>query len=366
MSRDEVTEAVEPVFARHETFQPRYGWLKKAVDITAEDSRVFYADDATVRFGVGKNMVRSIRYWGQAFKIVMEHQDLENSRRTVALPTRWGRSLLGDGGWDPFLEHLGSLWLLHWLLLRPPCTAPAWYAAFNEMRGIQFEDAELVAHLVDMVDRNGWDEVSSSSLKRDVDCFVRMYATRKKARDTIEDVLDSPFRELELLHPVPGEKKKIFQFNHGPKSSLPSDIVLFSCLDYVSARDVSARTVSISELAHVAGGPGRAFKLPESALYQALENAAAQFSEIGVAQPGGIKQLSFDEHPREMSERVLEAHFAKAMRVERQLDPYVAPEIELYTQLSLKELKQQLAGEESPEERLYLSQAREVVETRSA
>ncbi|MCT7964099.1 DUF4007 family protein [Laspinema sp. D1] len=54
-------QSVNPVFARHETFHPRFGWLKKGFDKAKEDPGVFLAEDAPVRLGVGKNMVRSIR-----------------------------------------------------------------------------------------------------------------------------------------------------------------------------------------------------------------------------------------------------------------------------------------------------------------
>ena len=61
--------ACKPVFARHETFHPRYGWVKKAYDAGAKDPHVFNEDMAVVRLGVGKNMVKSIRHWGHAFRV---------------------------------------------------------------------------------------------------------------------------------------------------------------------------------------------------------------------------------------------------------------------------------------------------------
>lgn len=100
------------VFARHETFHPRFGWLKKGFDRASIDSETFLREDAPVRLGVGKNMVRSIRYWCQAFKLLEADQ-----------PTEFGIQLLGDAGWDSFLEDPASLWLLHWKLLEPPCYA---------------------------------------------------------------------------------------------------------------------------------------------------------------------------------------------------------------------------------------------------
>ncbi|QTA89668.1 DUF4007 family protein [Desulfonema magnum] len=56
-------------FARHETFCPRYGWLKKGFDGVRE-SDIFDSPDAIEKLGVGKNMVRAIRFWCVAFKII--------------------------------------------------------------------------------------------------------------------------------------------------------------------------------------------------------------------------------------------------------------------------------------------------------
>lgn len=101
---------VNPVFARHETFHPRFGWLKKGFDWAQRDSGIFLRDDAPVRLGVGKNMVRSIRYWCSAFKVLEDD-----------IPSEFGKKLLAEDGWDEFLEDPASLWLLHWNLLKPTC-----------------------------------------------------------------------------------------------------------------------------------------------------------------------------------------------------------------------------------------------------
>ncbi|HEY9663495.1 MAG TPA: DUF4007 family protein, partial [Allocoleopsis sp.] len=62
------------VFARHETFHPRFGWLKKGFNHASKDPEVFLREDSPIRLGVGKNMVRSIRYWCSAFKLLDENQ----------------------------------------------------------------------------------------------------------------------------------------------------------------------------------------------------------------------------------------------------------------------------------------------------
>ena len=58
-----LVDAAKPTFARHETFHPRYGWFRKAYSHVDADPHVFSREDAPVRVGVGKNMVRAIRFW---------------------------------------------------------------------------------------------------------------------------------------------------------------------------------------------------------------------------------------------------------------------------------------------------------------
>ena len=109
-----------PVFARHETFHPRYGWLKKGFDYVKKDNNVFLRDDASVVLGVGKNMVRSMKYWCAAFKIIQEKPEAPKNISRPFIPTSFGEALLSDRGWDPYLEDPASLWLLHWELLKKP------------------------------------------------------------------------------------------------------------------------------------------------------------------------------------------------------------------------------------------------------
>ena len=51
----------------HESFPCRYTWLPKAVRGLADAPDLFSDEQqAMVKLGVGKNMVRAIRFWAQA------------------------------------------------------------------------------------------------------------------------------------------------------------------------------------------------------------------------------------------------------------------------------------------------------------
>ncbi|SEH04935.1 DUF4007 family protein [Candidatus Venteria ishoeyi] len=56
-------------FGRHQTFPLRFGWLSKGFQSLLENPGIFSDEDATIKLGVGKNMVESIKYWLQAARI---------------------------------------------------------------------------------------------------------------------------------------------------------------------------------------------------------------------------------------------------------------------------------------------------------
>src|ERR1043165_8399337 len=88
----------KPQFSGHETFPIRYGWLHKVVSAfeNSGEENIFDPDVAMILFGVGKNMVVSMRHWSKAVGVLDEKDQL----------TEFGRQLLSENGWDPYLENL--------------------------------------------------------------------------------------------------------------------------------------------------------------------------------------------------------------------------------------------------------------------
>jgi hypothetical protein len=305
----DAVHVVDKAFARHETFHPRYGWLKKGFDHARQNPDIFLREDATVRLGVGKNMVRAIRYWSRAFKTLEEYPSDRSPRVFHARPTGFGTRLLSDDGWDPYLEHPASYWLLHWHLMRPTCIAPSWWVTFNAFRSADFTDQELVSAIQSFChDRAGWDDVAASSLKRDVDCLLHMYGSAG-AHEILEDTIDSPFTQLELLRRTSGERRH-FTFRLGRKESLPAALVLWASLDFISTRyGDDQHAMSLSHLTYDEGSPGRVFRLPELTLKSYLEDAAAIGKAVVSELAGGI-QLRVEDSPSAVADEVLEALYA--------------------------------------------------------
>lgn len=302
---------LKAAFARHETFHPRYGWLVKGTAAATRDPGVFLRPDATTVLGVGKNMVRAIRYWCTATKLLVNVKNAANPRLRDAVPTELGRRLLGDRGWDPYLEDPASLWLLHWKLLAAPCTAPAWWSVFNTPRVHGFNEKTLIAELRALCDLSEWHDIVDGSLVKDVRCLLRMYAGVTAGRDLPEDSVDSPFAELDLIRPVPGAARQ-YLVAIGPKVTLPDEVLAYAVLDFLRSRDASARVVTVAGLAHTPGSPGRAFALTESALGDALGRVSVAHPHLlTLTHAAGVRQIALAAATE--PEDMLEAHY-KAVR----------------------------------------------------
>ncbi|NYF33822.1 DUF4007 family protein [Sphingopyxis sp. JAI108] len=239
-------------FAGHETFPLRLLWLKKAYDAVGDgaDARTFQEQDAIARFGVGRNMAASMRYWALATGFFSEED------RVIA-PTPLGRSILADNGFDPYLEQAATIWLAHWRVASTPEMTTTAYYAFNLLSAIEFDPAMLVEELFALVETNGW-RATRGTLKRDVEVFLRSYVRRGDSLN--EDAAEPLLAELSLIREA--RLGGWYEFVRGPKPSLHDAIFAYALGDYWD-RSGGATTLTAEQICYAPGSPGRAFKLDE-------------------------------------------------------------------------------------------------------
>lgn len=257
-------------FGRHETFAVRYGWLPKGFQAATGRGgrRAFEAEDATVRLGVGKNMVSAIRYWLRACRMI----DPDGSA-----PTEIGARLLSKkDGFDPYLEDDATIWLLHWLLATNAGLATSWWWFFNRYHKPEFTGRELAAALSDFVGDQtaARRKPAAGTLRNDSALLPRMYAqSGADSRIPLEESLDSPFASLGLV--TRSSNGRSYRSRPAPRPGLPLGIFGYAVAQVFEARDASA--VPVEELAHGADGypaVGSAFRLTESAFVEKLEGLA--------------------------------------------------------------------------------------------
>lgn len=283
------TEDYHPQLSGHETFPLRYGWLKKAFDAVtdeegvADDGSLFSRDDAIACFGVGKNMVASMRHWAISAGMLQE-----DGRRLACTPL--GSLLFGPSHLDPYMENPATSWLVHWHVAGRPAKT-TWFWAFSHFPALSFERDMLSRGILSLAHERGWPRASAATIKRDVSCFVRTYVPQPVSRRaSYEDSLESPLTELGLIRPTGGRDG--FRFVRGPKPSLGIGVFGFAVSDFWDRFSGEQNTLSFEALAHEPGSPGRVFVLDENALVDLLgELEVATEGAYRWSETAGLKQL---------------------------------------------------------------------------
>lgn len=272
-----------PTFSGHETFPLRYGWLQKAYDAVAEAGsgaeavHIFRDPSSIARFGVGRNMVGSMRYWATGTGILKEADD--------GLETDWlGDLLFGETGLDPYLEEDGSLWLLHWhLASRPRLTGFYWL--FNDFSGGIFTRKDVVRPLLTLAEEAAWPRVAEVTVDRDMQCLLRTYVGGRGDSEAGESIL----AELGLVRPL-GQSR--FSIPRGQKPSLSDAVFLSALCDFWETTAEERSTLSYEAVAFQGGSPGRVFSLDEAALVERLEGLDRTSSgALTWSETAGLRQI---------------------------------------------------------------------------
>lgn len=288
-------------FSGHETFPLRHLWLRKAYDAVvkrerAADRSLFSDPEAIITFGVGKNMVTSIRHWALACDIICEDKD-------VYRPTSLGDYLFDQkDGRDPFMEHPATTWLIQWMLAGRPHRTTTWFFAFNHFNAQTFDREALAKPIADLCAERGWPRTSAATVKRDVECFVRSYVPRPDGKFT-DDAMEPVLAELELVRSI---GSKAFEFRRGPKPSLPDGVFLFALDDFWRRYAPGQKTLAVENLAFEPGSPGRVFKLDELSLVERLsrveESSDGRFIWSDTAGVRNVARMGTDLEPHELLE----------------------------------------------------------------
>lgn len=295
-------------FSGHDTFVLRHGWLKKIYDRIGElavsvdeapkvravpTATLFEPEQAMSALGVGKNMVRAMRYWAQATNL------FEVVEGDYFSPTVLGETLLGDVtldaayGLDPFFEHPASLWTIHWEIATNRTSCTAWDYAFSTFNRTVFTKEALIAGLAGEVEENEWG-VSLGSVEKDITCLLHMYCpdARTSKGALREEGFESPLAELGLIWRDAANGG--FRFEVGPKPDLNPYVLYYAIARFSEGR--SSRLMSLDEIFYDHGAPGRVFKLDENAMCSLLEQAAEVTNgALEWQETGPLRQIKLSE-----------------------------------------------------------------------
>ena len=257
------------------------------------DGGNFNASDAVIALGVGKNMVSSIRYWLKVFGLSKQDE-----------PTEIADYLFGDEkGVDKYIESLGTLWLLHYLLVsqKEATLYNITFVQFQKERKV-FEREQLVNFVKRLMIEDGKDKVFNvNTTKKDVGVLLQNYVQPYKPK-TFEDY-SSLLIDLDLMRVEDGGKS--FAFNIEGKRKVPMEIFLYAVLQE-KGKDKSVSYDTLQEI-------GLMFCMTDAEVIdmaQAIGEKCAAY--VQYSDNAGIRQLLFKEGASLKGMDVLDKYYKNA------------------------------------------------------
>ena len=197
---------------RSESFYIRDGWIEK-VFLAYKNNQIgtFSPKKGIKILGVGFNMVKSLRYWVEACRLVDSF-----GKDTFTLSDR-GRLLYEN---DPYMESIFSWGLLHYWLVTNEEFAPVFYSIFNSRAIKLIKRKETSEYLAERFFQAGFEDPNVASIQKDVATLVSSYVYDEADEDrTPEENISCPFSSLRLM-------KKTGKDNY-EKTPIP-----ITCIDY--------------------------------------------------------------------------------------------------------------------------------------
>ena len=247
-------------FGHHQSFYLRVNWLSKAMKHLKDNPRFFHDEHGFEQIGLGRNMVKSLRYWVVATGIMAEDKD--DDKKPIHQLTELGELVQT---YDRFIRLPLTSAVLHQMLASNQDQATTWYWYFNDYGHRTSPNEVLLSALSDWVNQNHNRPVSGNTLKRDLDCLKLMYTAKPKNEDDPEEVVTSPLSQLGLLH----DTKEQFVKRSPELAELDLDSLYFGLLIYCQREQVDS--VTLEEIQVKPGLWGRLFHLSSSQILEALE-----------------------------------------------------------------------------------------------
>jgi len=286
-------------FSGHESFICKQFWLKRGYDFL-QNNGSFSSESAVVELGVGKNMVASVSYWLKAFGIVDQSNHI----------TQLGHYLFHDEhGKDPYIESNGTLWLLHYELVKTG-KASIYSIFFNEFRRgrTDFTKEQFAKYVLKLTEQDS--KANLNTLTADITVFNRNYLvpSGNSSKSDVEDDFSNLLLDLELMrsYQVRNAEDKLVEWysvENSIRPELPAAIVLYSILD----NPLFGQSVPFRDLLTAHNSPGVVFALNEEGLYQKIEEIEKEYRTIVYKETAGVKELQFKKKIEK--EDVLNAYY---------------------------------------------------------
>ncbi len=257
---------------KHGSFYIRNGWPTKIIDAIQSDNHIYSPNNeinAVDTIGVGRVMIKAMRYWSVVLGIAEEGKDQLGIIHTL---TELGRIISEK---DLYCTDRGTLWLLHRNLTLNHEEATAWNWAFNYYNEINFDKNSFVYALNSYIQSKGVAYVYKA-IEKEFDCFKNTYVSDQEfsLKKIIEEDTVPFFAPLKIIE---YKGNGIFEKRKISAKEIPEDIFALCILLDNSEHLETNNQISIDTLLEKENQVGKYMNLNYSTLMellQRIENAS--------------------------------------------------------------------------------------------
>ncbi len=237
---------------RHESFSIREGWLAKGLKAVKDNDKIFISPEATDILGIGTNMVKSLKYWMLASKLIIV------KNRTVSL-SDFGELLYK---YDKYLEDKFSWWLIHIMMILNENDAYIFNIFFNKCTSKNFSKRDIYEQISNILDsQNG--EYSEKILQDEINMIIKTYSIDEKI-DNPENNFICPLSDLNLIRK---EDKDWYEKNKPEYKDLNYLIVYYLITIIMGNKE----SISINDLVFIENSPIKILNLDKNLLNEYLD-----------------------------------------------------------------------------------------------
>ncbi|MEC4117135.1 DUF4007 family protein [Myroides phaeus] len=286
-------------FSGHDTFHCKQQWLLKGYDFTENQGYKNFnqTENAIKHLGVGRNMVSSLKHWLDAFNITKDN-----------ILTPFSHYIFSEiNGKDRYLEDEGTLWLLQFYI----CYFQ--YATIYNLIFTQyfidkatyvFNEEKIISFINKYCDDNNVKRISENTLSVDFKVFIRSYIATKKDAKKIEEDVNSPLLELNLINRI-DNKTDSFIINKNDRL-IPLQILAYCIIEI--ALTLKKNVLDISEIQETIANY---FCMTNESLEDHLHklNGHKEFS-IRYSNTAGNSNISIKDPSEDLKKLLLDNYYA--------------------------------------------------------
>lgn len=274
----------------HESFSIREGWLTKGIFEVSKNPKIFSEKNLTDIFGIGTNMVKSLKYW-----LVVSNLIVEDKKNGYIL------SELGEliKKYDPYIEDIFSLYFIHSYIVLNIEKALIWNLFFNKCNMTSFSKYDLQDRIEYILNSNNL-EYNKKILSDEISALLKTYTNEQK-NDTPENNFTCPLVELKLVKKI---DKNIYMKEKSTLNNLDPYVVFWLLIKQANQKD----SINIEEILKEDNSAGRILNLDKITLNNYLDYLK-RVGLVTLNRTAGLNMVYINK--KYTLQEIFEIHFGK-------------------------------------------------------